>query len=64
MFFLQMMGHREVRSVDGSVWSKGVWAEGVQVTLRRIAHRSRRNTNGTTTVMCVEHLLAEMDKLR
>ncbi len=56
-----------MRSVDGSVWSRGVWAEGVHVTLRMIASRPRRSGGGKHSeapVMCIEHLLREMDNLR
>ena len=65
--YAQMMGYREVRSVDGSVWSRGVWAEGVQVTVRKIANKPRKSAGGKHTeapVMCVDHLLREMDTLR
>lgn len=60
----------EFRSIDGSIWSRGVWSEGVQVTLRQIAGKAKRGDRRTTPVeggmqvMCVEHLLKEMDNLR
>ena len=63
-----MSGFGDERSVDGSVWSRGVWKEGVQVTLRKIASKTKRggvlkHSEGPA-VMCVEHLLREMDNLR
>lgn len=61
-----MAVYSEYQSVDGSIWSRGVWAEGIQVTLRQMAKRGRerKTSEGVVVVMCAEHLLREMDNLR
>lgn len=69
---MQVAVYPEFRSADGSIWSRGVWSEGVQVTLRHIAGKAKRGQpqerktieTGTTQIMCVEHLFKEMDNLR
>lgn len=62
-----MTGYTELRSTDGSVWSRGAWREGVQVTLREIAGKAKGKGVGerqAPPVMCVEYLFREMDNLR
>ena len=65
LLFSQVPVYSEYQGVDGSIWSKGVWADGIQVTLRQMAKRGReRKTSEGVVVMCAEHLLREMDNLR
>ena len=49
-------------SLDGSVWSRGYWTEGVLVTIRRLADREKRKK--TRAIMCVEYLLKEIECMR
>lgn len=66
---MQVPTFSQCKSIDGSLWSRAVWTEGVQVTLRQIvcrpkSNKGERNEGNALHVMCVEHLLREMDNLR
>lgn len=68
LFLLQISEHRPSKSIDGSLWLKGTWREGVLVTLRQIAGKKKRGDESSVSpqqqVMCVEYFLGELDRLR
>jgi len=49
-------------SLDGSVWNRGYWTEGVLVTIRRLSDKEERRR--TKAIMCVEYLLKEIECMR
>ena len=59
-----MPAFKDQKTIDGSVWSRGVWTEGVHVTLRQIPGRGRRGSGEGAAVLSAELLLREMDNLR
>ena len=63
LYMCQVSRHCRSKYMDGSVWTRGFWKEGILVTLRQLPDKDEMKRD-KKSVMCVEYLLREMENLR